>query len=81
MKINGWIKASSQWKKDVPQPVAILIHYSQEACPGPAGSCPLLILQILGKAVAVSRLDFMHAGPSLEGSQTVAGLGELPSYC
>lgn len=30
MKINGWIKASNQWKKDVPQPVAILMNYSLE---------------------------------------------------
>lgn len=81
MKINGWIKASDQWKKDAPQSVAILMNYSLAPRPGHAGSCPLPILQLLAEAVAVSRSDLMHTGPSFEGSQTVARLGELPSDC
>lgn len=77
MKINGWIKASNQWKKDVPQLVAVPVNYSLEPWPAPAGSCPLLALAATGKTMAVSELDFVYSGPSLEGSQTAAGLGEF----
>lgn len=40
MKINGWMEASNQWKRDVPQLVAVLMNYSRELWP--ARSCPLL---------------------------------------
>lgn len=36
---------------------------------------------VTGRAMAVPGPDLLHPGPSFRGSQTVAGLGELPSYC
>lgn len=80
MKINGWIKASNQWKKDVPQPVAILMNYSLEPGKGLLGAV-LFRLWVTSKAMTVPRPDFLHPGPRLQGYHTVAGLGELPSYC
>lgn len=40
MKISGWMRASNQWKRDVPQLVAVLMNHSLD--PWPARSCPLL---------------------------------------
>ena len=76
MKINGWIKASNQWKQDVPELVAVPMNYSLEPWPAPARlSSPCSA--VTGRTMAVSELDFVYSGPSLEGSQTASGLGEF----